>query len=267
MNTPDVLKKKKLFLLDMDGTIYIENTLFDFTLDFLDYIKSIGGKYIFITNNSSKSVTDYVDKLRRMGIDVDLSNFLTSSQATAVYLNRQFPGKKIYVMGTESLKEEFRKAGIRITDKYEEDIDCFVAGFDTELVYQKLHDASVLLTEGVSFVATNPDLVCPTSFGFIPDCGSMCMMLENATGRKPYYVGKPNPMMIEMAIEKSGSTKEETLVIGDRIYTDVKSGINAGVTTALVLSGETKRADLEASTDKPDFVFENVGELLELLKS
>ncbi|MFA6693446.1 MAG: HAD-IIA family hydrolase [Bacillota bacterium] len=268
MTTQAELKHKKLFLLDMDGTIYIDNTLFDKTLDFLDYIKSVGGKYIFITNNSSKSVNDYIDKLQRMSIDVDLTNFLTSSQATAVFLQEKYPNKKIYVLGTESLKTEFKNANIKVTDKYEEDIDLLVAGFDTELVYQKLHDACVLLlTKDVDFIATNPDLVCPTSFGSIPDCGSICRMLETATGRAPFYVGKPNPMMIDMAIKKSGFTKDETLVIGDRIYTDIASGLNAGVDAALVLSGETKLEDLKNFSQKPDFIFKDIGELLSVLLS
>mgnify|MGYP000859438129 CR=1 FL=1 len=255
------LKKKKLFLLDMDGTIYIDNELFDASLDFLNFIKSIGGRYVFLTNNSSKSVVEYIDKINKLGIEGDKTNFFTSSQATGLYLRENYRGKKIYVLGTESLKKEFKEYNIWLVDKYEEGIDCIVVGYDTELSYQKLVDASLLLTEGVDFIATNPDYVCPVSFGYVPDCGSICHMLYNATKRRPKFIGKPNPTMVDLAIGNSGFTKDETLVIGDRLYTDIAAGNAAQVTTALVLSGETKRGDIPASSFKPDYVFKDIGEI------
>ncbi len=245
----------------MDGTIYLDNMLFDKSLEFLAHIREIGGKYIFMTNNSSKSVDDYIKKVRALSIEADKSNFLTSSQATALYLMQNYKGKKIYAFGTESLKKEFRESDLLITDKYEDGIDCLVIGYDTELTYSKLVDASKLLVDGTDFIATNPDLVCPTIFGYVPDCGSFCYMLEVATKRKPIYIGKPNKTMVELAIQYTGYSKDETIVIGDRIYTDIASGINAGVTTCLVLSGETKMEDVEKSVQKPDYIFQGIGEL------
>lgn len=263
----DELENKKLFLLDMDGTIYLDNKLFKNTLNFLNFIEKMGGKYVFLTNNSSKSVNDYIEKLQKLSITVDETNFLTSSQATAYHLLDQYKNKKIYVLGTESFKEELRNQNILITDQYEPDIECLVVGFDTELTYDKLIDACMLLNQGVDFIATNPDLVCPTSFGFIPDCGSICNILETATKRKPVFLGKPNATMIELAMKKNNFSKEQTIMIGDRLYTDIACGINAGVSTAVVLTGETKYKDIETTSYKPDFVFENITEFYETLLS
>lgn len=258
----DNLKNKKLYLLDMDGTIYIDDVLFDATLDFLDFIKSIGGRYVFLTNNSSKSIIEYISKLTYLGIEADKTNFLTSSQATALYLRENYMGKKIYVLGTKSLKKELKEYDIYVVDIYEEGIDCLVVGYDTELTYKKLVEGSRLLTEGVDFIATNPDYVCPVSFGYVPDCGSICDMLYNATKRRPKFIGKPNATMVELAIKNSGFTSEETIVIGDRLYTDIAAGNAAQVTTALVLSGETKREDIEVSEFTPDYIFKDIGEIL-----
>ena len=242
--------------------IYIDDVLFDATLDFLDFIKSIGGRYVFLTNNSSKSIIEYISKLTYLGIEVDKDNFLTSSQATALYLRENYMGKKIYVLGTKSLKKELKEYDIYVVDIYEEGIDCLVVGYDTELTYKKLVEGSRLLTEGVDFIATNPDYVCPVSFGYVPDCGSICDMLYNATKRRPKFIGKPNATMVELAIKNSGFTSEETIVIGDRLYTDIAAGNAAQVTTALVLSGETKREDIEVSEFTPDYIFKDIGEIL-----
>ena len=263
--TNDKLKQKKLFLLDMDGTIYLDNILFEYSLDFLNYVKSIGGKYVFLTNNSSKSINDYINKLNKLYIEVDSSNFMTSSQATSLHLRQNYKNEKVYVLGTESLKKELREDGLNITDEYSEEIDCLLVGFDTELKYSKLDDACRILRNDVDYLATNPDLVCPTSFGFIPDCGSICNMLETATGKIPEYIGKPKPTMVELAIEANAFTKEETIVIGDRLYTDIACGINAGVSTGVVLTGETKLEHLAGSEFIPDYVFENIGQLYNIL--
>jgi len=261
MTNYDDLKSKRLFLLDMDGTIYLDNVLFDHSLDFLETILDMGGKYVFLTNNSSKSVNDYIVKLTSLGIKVDKTNFLTSSQATALYLIDNYKNKKIYILGTESFKKELADQRIWITDHYEEDIECLVVGFDTELVYSKLIDACKILKKEVDFIATNPDLNCPTSFGFIPDCGSICNMIETASGRQPLYIGKPRATMVDLAIKNSGYLKEETIVIGDRLYTDIACGINAGVTTGVVLTGETKKEDLENTPYKPNYVFNHIKDL------
>lgn len=261
----NALKKIKLYLFDMDGTLYIGNRLFYFTPQLLSTIRAAGKKYLFITNNSSKSVDAYVEKLGGLGISAASEDFLTSSQATAQYLKNNHSGKKLYVCGTASLKAELSENGFTVTEDTDE-AECIVMGFDTELTFKKLEDVSKMLcTRSIPYIATNPDYVCPTEFGSVPDCGSVCDMIYNATGKRPVVIGKPSPRMIELAMQKEGTAPEETAVIGDRIYTDIKSGLNAGAKTVLVMSGETTQEILSQSCDKPDIVMENAGELIKLI--
>lgn len=261
------LKQKRLFLFDMDGTIYNEDKLFDGTKDLLAYIKENHAKAIFITNNSSRSVTDYVSKLDRLGIISTKEDFFTSSMATVLYLKEKFPNQLIYCQGTQSLLKELETANLKITTEVEEEVSAVVVGFDTELTSEKLRKTSELLTKGIPFIATNPDLACPVSFGYIPDCGSICQMLTNATAQTPTYIGKPNATMIELVMSKWNCTKEETVVIGDRLYTDIASGNNAGVTSICVLTGEATIQDITEGNIKPTFTFKSVKEILEELKS
>ena len=259
-------KNIRLYLFDMDGTLYLGNRLFDFTVELLKTIREKGGRYIFVTNNSSKSVSDYVKKLASFGIQAAEEDFLTSSQATAWYLKKHQPGKRLYVCGTRSLKEELVRQGFEITEDIER-TECIVMGFDTELNFKKLEDVSKMLcTKDLPYIATNPDYVCPTEFGSVPDCGSVCDMLYNVSGKRPVVVGKPSPLMALLAMEKWNCTPEQTVVVGDRIYTDIKSGLNAGCQTILVMSGETTYEILEASQDKPHLVMESAAELLLHLK-
>ena len=252
----------RLFLFDMDGTLYIGNRIFDFTEELLSSIKREGKKYLFITNNSSKSVNAYVEKLARLGIKAANDDFLTSSQATAWYLKRNYPGKRLYVCGTQSLKAELRENGFEITEDTEK-TECIVMGFDTELTFKKLDDVSKMLcTKDLPYIATNPDYVCPTEYGSVPDCGSVCDMIYNAACKRPFVIGKPSPLMIQLAMEKEKCTPQETAVIGDRIYTDIKSGLNAGALSVLVMSGETTPEILANSEDKPDIVLKNVRGIL-----
>ncbi len=258
------LKEIKLYLLDMDGTIYLDDDLFEGVMDFLAYIKRIGGRYMFLTNNSSKSVDKYVEKLARLGIETTEEDFLTSTNATVMHLNRcQY--KKIYAFGTASFKEQLRDAKLPITDRLEDDIDCLCMGFDTELSFQKLEDACILLGRGVDYIATNPDWVCPTWYGFVPDCGSVSEMLFRATGRKPTFIGKPEPAMALAAMEKTGFKKEETALIGDRLYTDIACGVNAGITGIFVLSGEGTMEDVEKSETKPHLIYKNIKEIYDIV--
>ena len=258
------LKDKKLFLLDMDGTIYLDDDLFDGTLDFLEYVKKIGGRYMFLTNNSSKSVSAYVEKLARLGIAATAEDFLTSTNATVLYLQKK-QYHKIYAFGTTSFKEQLKEGGLPITDHLEEDIDCMCMGFDTELTFQKLEDACILLNKGVDYIATNPDWVCPTWYGYVPDCGSVSQMLCNATKRMPLFIGKPQPTMVQLAMEKTGFAPEETVVMGDRLYTDIACGVNAGISSIFVLSGEGTLEDLAASEVKPEFVRDNIRQVYQEL--
>lgn len=267
MEKNELLRSMKLFLFDMDGTLYLGDRLYSFTIELLETIRKQGGKYLFMTNNSSKSVEDYIKKLGKLGITATREDFITSSQATAYYLHKYHEGQKLYVCGTESLKAELRMEGFTVTEDIDQ-VECIVMGFDTELTFKKLHDVSyLLLTQPeLPYIATNPDLVCPTEFGSVPDCGSVCIMIHNATGKEPVVIGKPSPLMPQLAMERLGIAKEETCVVGDRIYTDVKSGLNAGVTGILVMSGETTPAILAESPDKPHLVLEDAGEILAALR-
>ncbi len=267
MEKRELLRQKKLYLFDMDGTLYLGSRLYDFTIELLETLKATGRRYLFMTNNSSKSVEDYIKKLAGLGIASTREDFITSSQATAYYLRGHHPGKKLYVCGTRSLKRELEMEGFTVTEDVNE-TECIVMGFDTELTFQKLHDVSyMLLTRPeLPYIATNPDYVCPTEFGSVPDCGSVCDMIFNAAGKRPVVIGKPSPLMPILAMERNGYTKEETAVVGDRIYTDVKSGLNAGITGILVLSGETTQEILDASQDKPHLVLQDAGEILEAIQ-
>ena len=267
MNLNECVRQVKLYLFDMDGTLYLGNRLYDFTVELLKTIRHTGGKYLFMTNNSSKSVDDYVKKLAGLGIEATREDFMTSSQATAFYLKQNHPGKTLYVCGTRSLIAELESEGFTVTTDLNK-VECVVMGFDTELTFQKLHDVSYLLLtrKDLPYIATNPDLVCPTEFGSVPDCGSVCIGIKNATGREPIVIGKPSPLMPQLAMEKLGFTCDQTAVVGDRIYTDIKSGLNAGCTGILVLSGESTLQTLAESEDKPHLVLEDASAILQALK-
>ena len=254
------LKNKKLFLLDMDGTLYLDNELFDGVKVFLKYINDIGGKYIFMTNNSSKSVEKYIEKMAMLGIKTFKKDFLTSTDATIEYL-KKYNFKKIYALGTQSFKEQLAISGLNITDELSEGIDCLCMGYDTELTYKKLEDACILLNEDIAYIATNPDWVCPTRYGYVPDCGSVSEMLARATGKKPKFIGKPEPAMAELAMKMTGFDATETAIVGDRLYTDISCGLNAQISTIFVLSGEGTEADIEKYDIHPDYIFKNIREL------
>lgn len=263
----ETIKNKRLFLLDMDGTVYEGARLFECVNEFLEYIEQSGGRYIFITNNSSRSVKDYVIKLSDMGIKVTEDNFFTSSQATALYLNEHHKNKKVYCMGTRSMIAEMEKMGVAVTSSTD-DAECIAVGYDTELTYQKLIDVSYLLQtkKDIPYIATNPDRGCPTEFGLVPDCFAICEAINYATHRRPIYIGKPDKFMIEYAVGMSGFTKEETVVVGDRLYTDIASGVNAGVDTVCVLSGESSEKDIEESGIKPTYIFKDIKEIYNTLQ-
>ncbi len=251
------LKNKKLFLLDMDGTIYLDDYLFDGTLDFLSYVKSIGGRYIFLTNNSSKGVEKYIEKLAKLGIESTSEDFLTSTDATILYLKEK-GYKKIYAFGTKSFVKQLKDSGLNVTTEREDGIDCLCISNDTELTFKKLDDACILLKDDIDYVATNPDWVCPTWYGYVPDCGSFADIIYNASKKRPKFIGKPEPTMAQLAMQMTGFSKEETAVFGDRLYTDIACGVNAGISTVFLLSGEGTMDDVEKSDTKPEFIYENI---------
>lgn len=257
------LKEKTLYLLDMDGTIYNENEIFDGTLEFLEEIERRDGQYVFITNNSSKSVEDYVQKVRVMGIKAEYENFYTSGQATAMYLKENYPNQVVYCMGTKSLIKELREAGIEVVTEVDERAGVVLLGFDTENTSEKIRNTCIMLGRDVAYLATNPDLVCPVSFGYIPDCGSMSIMLKNATGKEPFFIGKPEPIMVNCVLKKLNCKREDAVIVGDRLYTDIKTGANAQVDTICVLSGEASMEDILQGEVEPTYIFKSVKEIYE----
>lgn len=260
-----MLQDKKLFLFDIDGTIAVGDTLYDGSRDLLSYIESIGGKSYYITNNSTKSGSDYVTKFKNIfALETTDEQFITSGFMTIRFLKEHFSGQKIFVLGTASFVAELRKNGLLITEKAEENISCVVVAYDSELNYEKLIQVcKVLSTADVPFYATNPDLCCPIDFGFIPDCGAICQMITVSTGKEPVYLGKPAREVVELCVCRSGFTPEETIVVGDRLYTDILCGINAGVDTCVLYTGEATPEDVTASPYKPTYEFENVRKLYE----
>ena len=260
------LSEKRLFLLDMDGTLYLDDRLFDRVPDFLSHIRRIGGRYLFLTNNSSRGVEGYMEKLARMGIPSGPEDYLTSVDAAIDHLRRFCPGKKCYVFGTRSFLGQLRDAGIPVTHRLEDDVDILLCGFDRELTFRKLEDACILLNRGVTWLATNPDWVCPTWYGSVPDCGSVCRMLTTATGRTPRFLGKPRPDMVYLSMARTGFPPAQTVLLGDRLYTDIACGVNAGIDTVFVLSGEGTEADIEKFGVHPTWVRRDIAEILQELQ-
>ena len=260
------MKDVRLFLLDMDGTMWISNKWIDGAPEFLKACEEKGIRCVFLTNNSSRSNEAYVEKLRSMGLDAQSDDVFTSGEATILYLKEQKPDCSVYLMGTRSLRAEFERAGIRVVDEVEPMPDYAVAAFDRELNYEKLEKMCWLLDHGCKFIATNLDTVCPIEDGrFIPDCASMCKMLENATGRVPKYIGKPEPDMIYTVCKKFGVPRSQACMVGDRMYTDIAAGCNAGIKTVCVLSGESTQKDIDESPFDPTLVLPSVKELIPLL--
>ena len=255
------LKSARCFLFDLDGTIYLGSHLLPGAAGFLRYLDQIGFPYYFLTNNSSRSRVEYVSKLSGLGLDIPAERIITSGEATALYLQRRIPEGQIYLVGTPSLEEEFRRFGFILTDQQPDHV---VLGFDTTLTYEKLVKLCGFVRAGLPYTATHPDINCPVEGGFIPDIGAVIALVEASTGRRPdVIVGKPNPSIVESVVEKTGFDPEELVMVGDRLYTDIALG-EAGLTTVLVLSGETKHEDLVASPHQPDVVVEDVGELYDL---
>lgn len=257
------LRGAKCFALDMDGTIYLGDRVLPGAHELMDVLKKRGVRAVFLTNNSSRGVADYVKRLNNMGFDVTAEDILSSGQAAAAYLLREYPNKRVFVMGNDALKTEMRAHGIEVV---EDGAEVVLAGFDTTLDYEKLTRTCDYVRAGLPFIATHPDLNCPTDGGFIPDLGSMLALIEKSAGRKPdIIIGKPYREIAEYLIERTGVPREKIAMIGDRLYTDVATGVNNGMISVLVLSGETKREQLSGSTIQPDLVASGVDELCRIL--
>ena len=249
----------RCFLLDMDGTFYLGERLLEGALDFLQTLEAQGKDYLFLTNNSSRHRRMYAQKFERLGVAIPEEKIFTSGEATALYLQRERPGTRLYVVGTPSLEEEFQLHGFELVD---EDPEAVVLGFDTTLTYQKLWKLCDYARAGLPYIATHPDLNCPTDGGFMPDIGAMIAFVKTATNREPdLVVGKPNRIIIDELSRKIHVPLEQLAMIGDRLYTDIALRSTAGITTVLVLSGETGPSDLDGSPFQPDYTFRHLGEV------
>lgn len=265
------LGKIKHVALDMDGTIYLSNTLFPFTLDFLAGLEKLGISYSFLTNNPSKSLDDYMAKLRSMGIPATREQMYTTTIATIDYIREHFPSaRRLYLLGTPSMISQFEKEGFESMSEDDDNApDLVVASFDMSLCYKRLCRAAWWISKGLPYLATNPDRVCPTDQKTVlVDCGSICACIESATGRKPdHTLGKPDASMLEGICHRLGLKAEQIAMVGDRLYTDIALAHNAGALGVLVLSGESTPADVEAcpKASRPHLVVENIADLGRLL--
>lgn len=263
------IKDIELFMLDMDGTIYHEDELIPGALDFFRLLQTQGKKYVFMTNNSSKGKITYVEKLTKLGIYATEEHIASSVNATVAYLNHHKPNAKIYLIGTESLRMELVNEGFDVVsvDYREQDIDYVLLGFDTELNYEKLTGGCYYISRGYNYIATNCDLRCPVKDDkYIPDCGAMAHMIADATERMPLFLGKPEKEMVEAVSEKWSIPIDKIATVGDRLYTDIQVGINAGCKTICVFTGEATPKEIENTGIIPDFCFDSINELYLALK-
>jgi len=252
-----ILENKKLYIFDMDGTIYLGNQVFPYAIRFIKNLRKAGKRVLFFTNNASHSPAFYLEKLTRLGFEPTPEEIMTSGDVTIEFLLRHRPGKTVYLVGTEDLIGTFRAKEIPLLTGDEDRADIVITSFDTTLTYKKLDDACRLIRGGAEYLSTHPDFNCPTETGFIPDSGAIAAFVTASTGKTPTYFGKPYPETVEMICEATGCTKEEMCIFWDRLYTDIAIGRRHGVTAVLVLSGETKIEDVEAAepADRPDFMF------------
>lgn len=250
------------FLLDMDGTFYLGDKLIDGSLEFIHFLKEQGKQFVFLTNNSSKSSEEYVEKLKKLGCFVTIEDVFTSGEATTIYLNQNKPNGKVFLLGTKALEDEFTSHGFELINDSDMIPDFVVLGFDQTLTYKKLWRACDYIREGIPYVATHPDYNCPLDGGkYMPDTGSMIEMIKASTGKLPYVVGKPNAFIIEAICIKQGLLKENLAMVGDRLYTDIQAGVNANVTSILVLSGETTMDSYKQSQIRANYVFDSLKDL------
>lgn len=258
-----MLSQIRCFALDMDGTIYLGEQWIDGAKEFLQRIEETGRNYVFVTNNSSKNADIYVEKLHRMGLYVTAEKIITSGQATIYYLQKHYPGARVFLLGNALLQEEFMQAGIRLE---EEQPDVVVTAFDTSLDYRKMCKVCDYVRAGLPYLATHPDYNCPTETGFIPDVGAIHAFIHASAFRYPdRIIGKPNEDIIEYLTSRVNTKREETAMVGDRLYTDITAGRKNGLKSILVLSGEASMEDVRTSDVLPHMIFESVKDMIGLL--
>ena len=272
-----ILEDTDLFVLDMDGTFYLGNDILDGALDFLEAVKRAGKRYIFFTNNSSTTPELYIEKLKRMNCHITRDMIMTSGDVMIRYLKALHPGKSVYLLGTPALEENFRQEGINLFVSERDETaamsharcekvpDIVVVSFDKTLNYEKFSNACVYIMQGAQFLATHLDINCPVQGGFIPDCGAMCAAIELSTKVKPKFVGKPFKETVDMVVDATGVDRSRIAFVGDRIYTDVATGVNNGAMGVLVLTGETLLSEVPDSDVQPNVIYDSIGEMGKIL--
>ena len=273
-----VLRETELFVLDMDGTFYLGDEILDGALDFLEAVKRAGKRYIFFTNNSSVSSENYIEKLKKMNCHISKDMIMTSGDVMIRFLKSKYPDKSVYLLGTPELEKSFKDAGVSlfVSERDEKAAmshaicekipDIVVVAFDKTLNYEKLSNACVYVMKGAEFLATHLDINCPVKDGFIPDCGAICAAIELSTKVSPKYVGKPFKETVDMVVDATGVEPGKISFVGDRIYTDVATGVNNGAMGVLVLTGECKLNEVPDSEVQPDVIFDSIKEMGELLE-
>lgn len=259
----DRLAKLRHIVFDMDGTIYLGDMLFAETPPFLELLERLGIGYSFVTNNCSHSRAEYIAKLRRMGIEAPPDSVVTSSHAAIHYLHQKLPHvRRLFVLGSPGGNDDLRLGGYEIV---EEAPDAVVVAFDSKLTYDRLCRTAYLIKQGLPYIATHPDKVCPTNEPTVlPDCAAICALLETTTGRNPEAIpGKPNPEMLQAVLDRHALAPEETAMIGDRLYTDVRMARDAGVLAILTLTGEASAAEAESlpAAHRPDLIVKDLADL------
>jgi NagD protein len=252
------VRRAKHYLIDMDGVIYRGRNMIPGADRFVKRLEALGRKFLFLTNSSDSTPVDLQERLSAMGIEVDVESFYTSALATAAFLHAQKPGGKAFIIGERGLKGALSEVGYTITDK---DPDYVVLGETKNYDFYQIATAIRLIEGGVPFIATNPDVTGPFDGGIIPACGSFAALMERATGRTPYFIGKPNPLIMRKALRRLDVHSTETAIIGDRMDTDIVAGIESGMETLLVLSGVTDREDLAKYPYRPDFIFDSIADI------
>lgn len=255
--------EKKLYIFDMDGTIYLDDEVFPFAIRFIQNLRMAGKKILFFTNNASHSHSFYIDKLTRLGFSPTEEEIMTSGDVTAEFLLRHRNGKSVYLLGTEDLVQNFTSRGIPLIDGDSEAADIVITSFDTSLDYHKMMNVCRLIRGGAEYLSTHPDFNCPTKKGPIPDSGAISAFVTASTGVSPTYFGKPYRQTVEMICEATGIDKKDMCIFGDRLYTDIAVGKKHGITAVLVYSGETQPCDVENATDadRPDFIFNSLDDV------
>lgn len=253
----------ELFILDIDGTFYLSGKPFEGSRKFVDALGRLGKKLVFLTNNSNRTIESYINEFEEMGIKLSRNQIVTAGVATAEYLLEEFGPKRVYIVGTDDIKYEFQRVGHTVV---EEDPEVVVVTFDKTLTYEKIKKATQFISKGALFVVTNPDLNCPSSEGPLPDAGAIASAIRKASGVYPNIIfGKPEPKLIEMVIRHNNVGKNETCMVGDRLYTDILAGIQAGTWTVLVLTGEATMEQVQKSPIKPHLIAKDIGVLADIL--